>query len=307
MDRRMAGRNGLNGIGFRDVEDHTGLQAFSFHHVSQVAGDVKQFILEAGIFMAQLVQKRRFFAAVLCVVSAFSGNSVFAESGGSPSVPQPAHDAAAQSPGANPASLPKSAIPDVSKPKEDVSMMIPDGFVRRPLMKGETLSGICKADSSCEVILMKVNRIDQRHLSTGRNILVPVDKQKSALYVPVPKVLSDSRGEREIRIFLRRQFFGAYENGQLLFWGPVSSGKRGKNTPPGKFFVNYKQRFKKSLKYDDAPMPFSINFNQGYFLHQQSMPGYPASHGCVRLLEVDAQRLFYWARLKDPVTLVLEP
>ncbi len=53
-------------------------------------------------------------------------------------------------------------------------------------------------------------------------------------------------------------------------------------------------------------MPFSINFNKGYFLHQQSMPGFPASHGCVRLLEVDAQRLFNWIRLGDPVTLVIE-
>jgi len=188
----------------------------------------------------------------------------------------------------------------------DDPLMIPDGFVRRVLQKGESLSGICQADSSCEIILMKVNRIDKRHMRAGKPILVPVDTRKAMLYVPVPARLSDSRGEREIRIFLSRQYFGAYEKGWLLFWGPVSSGKRGRNTPPGKFFVNYKHRFKRSLKYDDAPMPFSINFNNGYFIHQQSMPGYPASHGCVRLLEVDAQRLFSWARLRDPVTLVIE-
>jgi lipoprotein-anchoring transpeptidase ErfK/SrfK len=233
----------------------------------------------------------------------FAVAGVFAQSPGSTSSPVPVPVSGVKAPVPAVSSTP----PAVSKPQENSSMMLPDGFVRRSLKKGETLSGLCKADSSCEVIIMKVNRIDQRHLSTGRNILVPVDKQKSALYVPVPKALPDSRGEREIRIFLGRQFFGAYEKGILSFWGPISSGKRGKNTPPGKFFVHYKQRFKKSLKYDDAPMPFSINFNKGYFMHQQSLPGYPASHGCVRLLEVDAQRLFYWVKLGDPVTLVLEP
>ncbi|NTU97134.1 MAG: L,D-transpeptidase [Chlorobiaceae bacterium] len=248
--------------------------------------------------MARFAQGKRFFCAALFFNLVFPGTGVFAQNGGSPPV----------SPPVPPALTPSvSPSPAVSKPGDNASMMIPDGFVRRPLMKGETLSGICKADSSCEIILMKVNRIDQRHLSTGRNILVPVDKQKSSRYVPVPKVLSDSRGEREIRIFLKRQFFGAYEKGQLSFWGPISSGKSSKRTPAGRFFVNYKQRFKRSIKYDDAPMPFSINFNQGYFLHQQSLPGYPASHGCVRLLEVDAQRLFYWVKLGDPVTLVLEP
>ncbi|NTW56917.1 MAG: L,D-transpeptidase [Chlorobiaceae bacterium] len=236
-----------------------------------------------------------------------AGTALFAQNGTGSPLPVPPPSSGNNSPAPVRPSPVSSPPPSASASQGNSSMMIPEGFVRRPLMKGETLSGLCRADSTCEVILMKVNRIDQRHLSTGRNILVPVDNHKSALYVPVPKVLPDSRGDREIRIFLRRQYFGAYEKGQLVFWGPVSSGKKGRNTPPGKFFVHYKQRYKKSLKYDDAPMPFSINFNQGYFLHQQSMPGYPASHGCVRLLEIDAQRLFYWVKLGDPVTLVLEP
>jgi hypothetical protein len=239
---------------------------------------------------------KRLSPVIPLLLLAFSGRAFSAENG----------NISNGTSGINPvqSTLP-SVAPGAVKPVES-GAEIPEGFVRRPLKKGESLTGICKADSSCEVILMKVNRIDQRHLVTGRNILVPVDKEKSQMYIPVPRLISDSRGEREVRILLSRQYFGAYEKGQLLFWGPVSSGKKGKNTPSGKFFVNYKQRFKRSLKYDDAPMPFSINFNKGYFIHQQSMPGYPASHGCVRLLEVDAQRIFNWIRLGDPVTLVIE-
>ncbi|MCX6179798.1 MAG: L,D-transpeptidase [Chlorobiales bacterium] len=186
------------------------------------------------------------------------------------------------------------------------SIMVPDGFIRKAIKKGDTLAKICNADSSCKVIFMKVNRLDNRHFPVGKNVLVPVDVNKAMLYVPVPKTLADSRGEREIRIFLGLQYFGAYENGQLFFWGPVSSGKKDKSTPPGKFFVNYKQRFKFSVKYENAPMPFSINYHNGYFIHQQSLPGYPASHGCVRLLPDDAERLFFWARLRDPVTVAKE-
>jgi hypothetical protein len=186
------------------------------------------------------------------------------------------------------------------------SIIVPDGFIRRPIKKGDSLAKICNADSICEVVFMKVNRLDNRHFPLGKNVFVPVEVSRAILYVPVPQTLADSRGEREIRIFLGLQYFGAYEKGQLFFWGPVSSGKKDRSTPPGKFFVNYKQRFKHSVKYENAPMPFSINYHNGYFIHQQSLPGYPASHGCIRLLPDDAERLFSWARIGDPVTVVKE-
>ena len=193
---------------------------------------------------------------------------------------------------------PAPAAVAVSKPP------LPDGFVKRVIKKGETLAKISNADSTARIIFMKVNRLDERHFPTGREALVPVDLNKARLYSPVPTTLSDSRGKREIRIFIDRQYFGAYEDGKLLFWGPVSSGKKQKPTPPGKFFVNYKERFRRSLKYENAPMPFSINYYKGFFMHQQSLPGRPASHGCVRLLQVDAERLFFWSQRNDPVTVV---
>jgi lipoprotein-anchoring transpeptidase ErfK/SrfK len=49
-------------------------------------------------------------------------------------------------------------------------------------------------------------------------------------------------------------------------------------------------------------MPYAVNFSEkGYFFHHQSLPGKPASHGCIRLLKVDAERLFYWIGKNDPV------
>jgi hypothetical protein len=193
-----------------------------------------------------------------------------------------------------------SAAPDASLSP------LPDGFIKRVIKKGETLSQICTTDSTARIIFMKVNRLDERHFPTGKEVLIPVDVNKAMLYTPVPAMLTDSRGEREIRVFIDRQYFGAYESGKLLFWGPVSSGKKQKPTPPGKFFVNYKERFRRSLKYENAPMPFSINYNKGFFMHQQSLPGRPASHGCIRLLQMDAERLFFWSQRNDPVTVVTD-
>ncbi len=186
-----------------------------------------------------------------------------------------------------------------------VKPAIPDGFVKRVVKKGETLSKICNSDSTARIIFLKVNRLDERHFPLGKEVLVPVDVNKAVLYSPVPATLADSRGVREIRIFLEAQYFGAYEEGKLLFWGPVSSGKKERATPPGNFFVNYKERFRRSLRYENAPMPFSVNYYKGYFIHQQSLPGRPASHGCVRLLLLDAERLFFWLQRSDPVTLVI--
>ncbi|WP_331562140.1 L,D-transpeptidase [Chlorobium sp.] len=203
-------------------------------------------------------------------------------------------------------SLKAVSVPDPEEKKNDskTAQPVPEGFVLQKLKKAEALSNYCGRDSLCQSIYMKVNRIDRKLVPAGRAVLMPVDLQKAARYIPVPELLTDGRGAREIRVFLSSQYFGAYESGKLVFWGPISSGRKTYPTHPGRFFVNYKQRHKRSIKYDNAPMPFSINYYSGYFMHQQSLPGYPASHGCVRLLMTDAEKLFNWVRVRDAVTIV---
>lgn len=181
---------------------------------------------------------------------------------------------------------------------------VPAGFIKQKVSRKSPLPQPVASDSLMEQLFLKVNRVDRRHIPVGKEVLVPVDREKASRFSPVPTTLADFRGAREIRVFIDRQYFGAYEQGELLFWGPVSTGRQNHRTPTGKYQVQYKQRFKRSIKYDNAPMPFSINYNGGFFLHEQSLPGYPASHGCVRLMKPDAERLFSWSQLKDPVTLV---
>lgn len=111
---------------------------------------------------------------------------------------------------------------------------------------------------------------------------------------------------RRLSIHLGSQRFTYAEGGQAVRTGPVSSGRRGYGTPAGSYRVLSKQRHKVSSRYagsDGRPasMPYAIQFRSNYFIHQGRLPGYAASHGCVRLRGSDAQFLFSRLRPGDPV------
>jgi lipoprotein-anchoring transpeptidase ErfK/SrfK len=121
-----------------------------------------------------------------------------------------------------------------------------------------------------------------------------------------PAAAAPAESHRRLVIDRRGQRFVYSEGGQAVRSGPVSTGRRGYGTPPGSFRVLSKQRHKVSSRYDGpngrpASMPYSIQFHRHYFIHQGKLPGYAASHGCVRLRGGDAQFLFGRLRLGDPV------
>jgi hypothetical protein len=74
---------------------------------------------------------------------------------------------------------------------------------------------------------------------------------------------------------------------------PVSTGMRGHPTPTGVFSIVQKKRFHRSNIYSGAPMPYMQRITwSGIALHAGALPGYPASHGCIRLPSSFAPRLF---------------
>ena len=178
---------------------------------------------------------------------------------------------------------------------------VPEGFEIYKITKGDSLGKI--APNEHHELIMKVNKFDRRHLPVGKKILIPTDFEKAVEFTPVPKYCEEtSDSERSVHIFLDTQYFGAYENGRLVFWGPISSGKGGRGTRPGKFEATSKELMHRSRLYNNAPMPFSVNLSgTNYFLHQQDLPGYPASHGCIRLLREDAKKIYDWIKKNDPV------
>jgi len=73
----------------------------------------------------------------------------------------------------------------------------------------------------------------------------------------------------------------------------ISSGKDGYETPTGVFTILEKDRDHRSRTYDDAPMPFQQRLTwKGVALHAGNLPGFPASHGCIRLPLEFAKKLF---------------
>lgn len=75
----------------------------------------------------------------------------------------------------------------------------------------------------------------------------------------------------------------------------VSTGRKGFETPPGRFRPDYLDELHRSTKYGNAPMPFSVFFNDGIAVHgttEVKRLGRPASHGCVRLDLQNAELFF---------------
>jgi len=178
----------------------------------------------------------------------------------------------------------------------------PEGFSLYKVKSRDTLEKI--APRQHWDLILRVNRIDERHLPAGRNILLPVS-EKAEMFCPVSKGYAELASfTRALVVFLDLQYFGAYENGALVFWGPISSGTKNNGTPKGNFKVLWKTRYYRSKKYE-AEMPFAINFSkEGYFFHSQSLPGRPASHGCIRLLKRDAKKIFEWIKKDDEVIII---
>ncbi len=113
-------------------------------------------------------------------------------------------------------------------------------------------------------------------------------------------------GSKRVVIDKSSQTLNAYEDGALVFRTQVSTGKRGKETPSGRFRAGYKERMRYSSRYHNAPMPYSVNIGGHYFIHGfSSVPSYPASRGCVRLpLGGAAQWFFRWVEPGTPVRIV---
>jgi len=94
-------------------------------------------------------------------------------------------------------------------------------------------------------------------------------------------------------VSLSNQRVTIYDADGWILRAPVSSGQPGYETPAGIYSVIQKEEEHYSNLYDDASMPFMQRITwSGIALHAGLLPGYPASHGCVRMPHEFAERLF---------------
>ena len=148
-------------------------------------------------------------------------------------------------------------------------------------------------------LVYALNRIDAHRIKVGTELIIPDSLVTDLnLYSPFPKKLGllDSI-EKTVLISRRIQAFALYENGNLLEWGPVSTGKQSTGTPAGLYYGNYKAKRKVSTIDKSWIMPYYFNFMnfEGIGTHEYTLPGYPASHGCVRMYREDAKFIYDWA------------
>jgi hypothetical protein len=97
-------------------------------------------------------------------------------------------------------------------------------------------------------------------------------------------------------ISLADQRLYVFGNHELIGWSSISSGRAGHDTPAGLFTITDKDPNHHSNLYNNAPMPFFLRLTDGGVgMHAGVLPGYPASHGCIRLPEGMARELYLHA------------
>lgn len=148
-------------------------------------------------------------------------------------------------------------------------------------------------------IILSLNRLDADHIWKADTLVVPDTFLTDVmLYSPFPATLPAAKDVRKLIFFdYTHQSYGVYEGGTLIRWGPVSMGKRSTPTPTGLFYTNWKAKETKSTVNEEWVLKWYFNLGNfsGVSMHQYDLPGYPASHACMRLSEVDAKWFYYWA------------
>ena len=121
----------------------------------------------------------------------------------------------------------------------------------------------------------------------------------------------DDKDPLTIVISLGKQRLQVFDSKGVVAQSRISSGSRGRETPTGIFTILQKNKRHFSNLYDDAPMPNMQRITwSGVALHAGHLPGYPASHGCIRLPYGFSRSLFSMTKLGTRVIVhddLLEP
>ena len=121
-------------------------------------------------------------------------------------------------------------------------------------------------------------------------------------YRMLPPAAIPKAGKVNVLVSLRLQKTYVYKNGVLVAMSTSSHGTPDHPTDPGKWTILQKKPFHRSNKYSNAPMPFMQRLDKwGRAFHAGVVPGYPASHGCIRLPAPMAKALYGLTKIGDVV------
>jgi hypothetical protein len=129
-------------------------------------------------------------------------------------------------------------------------------------------------------------RVQRTRHRAAKQLQTPI---KEAAKPQGPLIISISISRQNLRIYDANGFFAET---------PISTGMAGHPTPMGAFSVIQKQKLHHSNIYSGAPMPFMQRITwSGIAMHAGVLPGYPASHGCIRMPMAFAVKMYGWTKM----------
>src|SRR6478735_2181413 len=136
--------------------------------------------------------------------------------------------------------------------------------------------------AAAAALLLSGSALAEQVKLNGRPLLSVATKLKPGQYVWAPE--RAPAGPVLVVVNLQTQRLLLFRDGVPIAASTISSGKTGHETPTGVFTILQKNEKHFSKTYNNAPMPNMQRLTwQGVALHAGNLPGYPASHGCVRL------------------------
>ncbi|MGN1289633.1 MAG: L,D-transpeptidase family protein [Bradyrhizobium sp.] len=165
-----------------------------------------------------------------------------------------------------------------------------------------TAAGTVAASSQADAALFYWNR-DSAYYGEVEPMPQPVrPKPKRNLAKKMPAIEKEAgskpQGPLIISVSIDQQRVRIYDANGLYADSPVSTGMKGHSTPMGVFSVIQKQKYHQSNIYSGAPMPYMQRITwSGIAMHAGVLPGYPASHGCIRMPMSFAVKMYNWTRM----------
>jgi len=166
-----------------------------------------------------------------------------------------------------------------------------------------TAAGAIGGASQAEAALYYWNDFDPgyyrpAHPSQQRRQKVRSNKIDKKTQAAAKETAAKPQGPLIISISIDQQKIRVYDSNGLFAEDRVSTGMKGHPTPMGVFSIIQKHKMHHSNIYSGAPMPYMQRITwSGVAMHQGVLPGYPASHGCIRMPPAFAVKMWNWTKM----------
>ncbi len=190
--------------------------------------------------------------------------------------------------------------------------VVSEGVIKWAMKKSKEVKPLMVAADSGNAdlaeLLMEYGASAGKSAKVGRHRFWPLSFAARRQDTTLQQVLfkrGQERTKRWIKVDLSEQKTWVYEGDKVIYTTRISSGKKEHRTPTGKYVISNKYRMWHSTIYDSAEMPYFQRLSGGDFgFHYGILPGYPASHGCIRVPMSAAKKLFALTRGGDYVEIV---